>query len=175
MLSQTEVESSTVDNARTLDPYQAVAVDQPREFYVSYFSSVVLVELRVRQAEWVEAQRRDFYARYFTGVVLPELLDSPIFDQLEREPPEAHGTEEVDWDYYSEVILPALSVSYSYGEATGDPLELRSPVVVDWGRLERLERAIVSDMWETESDRQDGIWAEDMLDQNPDFFESWSP
>ena len=124
------------------------------------------MELRVLQAEWVEAQRRNFYVRHFTGVVLPELLDSPILDRLKREPPEVHVTEEVDWWYYLEVILPALSESYDYGEITEDPLELHAPVVTDWNLVERVERAIVSGISEVESDRLEGIWIEDALDQN---------
>ena len=107
--------------------------------------------------------------------MLPELLDSPILDRLEIEPPEVHVTEEVDWWYYLEVILPALSESYDYGEITEDPLELHAPVVTDWNLVERVERAIVSGISKLESDRLEGTWIEDALDQNPDFFESWSP
>ena len=130
------------------------------------------MELRVLQAEWLEAQRRNFYARYFTGIVLPELLDSPILDRLETAPTEVCVTEEVDWWYYLEVILPALLESYDCGEITEDPLELSEPVVTDWN-LE--EHALVSGISDVDSSRFKGTWIEDALDQNPDFFESWSP
>ena len=172
--AQTNIELSTIDNAGTLEPYRAVATGQTQSFYRRYFSRAVLVELRSRHLELTyEARQRSFYLRYYTGVVLPELLDSLVVARLGREPARLHSVGDVDWNYYLEVILPVISDSGGSGQHVDEPVEVTSPALAHWNSLERAERG---DTWaDIQRSRGAYNWEAELLEEYPDFWESWSP
>ena len=76
-------------------------------------------------------------------------------------------------NYYLEVILPAISDSGGSGQHVSDPVEVASPVLAHWNLLERAERG---DTW-TDIQRERGAssWEAELLEEYPDFWESWSP
>ena len=139
-----------------------------------YFTQVVLVELCARCIEVdIRRQRRDFYRRYFTGLVLPELLESPIYARLRRKSTIVGLPEHAVWDYYLEEILPAVSNDEDYNRPLEYSVEVQSPPSVDWNFVDPVEG---SESW-AEIQRRRGAYdyESDLLEEYPDFWESWSP
>ena len=164
---------------KALDPYHAIITVQTRRFYRWYFTRVVLVELRARWIELSgELRRRDFYRRYYTGVVLPELLESPVYARLGREPTIVGLPEHAVWDYYLEEILPAVLDADNSNQPLEDPVEVQSPPSVDWDLVDRVERGesgYESSWTDIQHSRKVYDWEAELLEEYPDFWESWSP
>ena len=132
------------------------------------------MELQVRCIEVsVELQRREFYRRYFTGVVLPELLDSPVYARLRRGSTIEGLPEHAVWDYYLEDILPAVSHAEDYDQLVEDSEEVQSPPSVDWNFVDLVEGG---ESW-AEIQHRRGAYSlqAELLEEYPDFWESWSP
>ena len=96
-----------------------------------------------------------------------------VFARLRREPAKLYLSDDVDWNYYLEVILPAVSDLSGCGQYAEDPVEVRSPASVDWDLIEHAERG---DTWaDVQRVRRVYNWESELLEEYPDFWESWSP